>query len=41
MVAAIIGKAAFFAPLISTVPFRRLPPLMTSLSNSPPGNYLS
>jgi hypothetical protein len=27
-----IGRAAFFAPLISTVPFRRFPPLMISLS---------
>jgi len=36
MVAAIIGRAAFFAPLISTVPFKRLPPLMMSLSRFSP-----
>jgi len=28
-----IGSAAFFAPLISTTPFKRFPPLMISLSS--------
>jgi hypothetical protein len=34
MLAAMIGKAAFFAPLIGMTPERDLPPLMIILSNS-------
>ena len=38
-VAAKTGNAEFFAPLISTVPLSLVPPLITSLSISSPGDY--